>query len=101
MLVGNKSDLNDKRVVQESEGQSFAYDNNLNFMEVSAKSSHVDCTKVFEKTAEIFYKKIIDNRVDVTRGEFGVHLGPSHPKFVQATDPYKDSANNDRLCCFF
>ena len=37
MLVGNKSDLADRRSVSEEDGEKFAMDNNLLFIETSAK----------------------------------------------------------------
>ncbi|MES1902013.1 MAG: hypothetical protein MHPSP_000340, partial [Paramarteilia canceri] len=46
MLIGNKSDLgSEKREVTETEAQQYAFDNNLCFAEISAKSS-TDCQKV-------------------------------------------------------
>ena len=39
MLVGNKSDLDTRRQVSTEEGQRFAEEHNLIFMETSAKTS--------------------------------------------------------------
>ena len=36
MLVGNKSDLSDKRAVSQSEAEQFAHDHNLSYIETSA-----------------------------------------------------------------
>jgi GTPase SAR1 family protein len=38
MLIGNKSDLEEKRVVSREEGEKFAQDNGLFFLETSAKT---------------------------------------------------------------
>jgi len=40
MLIGNKSDLAHRRAVSTQEGEQFARDNGLVFMETSAKTSH-------------------------------------------------------------
>ena len=39
MLIGNKSDLDQRRQVSTEEGERFAKDNNLIFMETSAKTA--------------------------------------------------------------
>ena len=40
MLIGNKSDLDHRRAVSTEEGDRFAKENNLVFLETSAKSAH-------------------------------------------------------------
>jgi GTPase SAR1 family protein len=40
MLVGNKTDLSHKRVVSTEEGEQFARENGLAFVETSAKTRH-------------------------------------------------------------
>ena len=40
MLVGNKSDLEERRVVSSQEGAKFAAENNLLFLETSAKTAN-------------------------------------------------------------
>lgn len=39
MLIGNKSDLEHRRAVTYAEGEAFAKENNLVFLETSAKSA--------------------------------------------------------------
>lgn len=39
LIVGNKSDLKDRRVVTENEGFQYAFDKKFDFMEVSAKDN--------------------------------------------------------------
>ena len=41
MLIGNKCDLESKRQVSKEEGEKFAKENGLVFMETSAKTAHV------------------------------------------------------------
>ena len=40
MLIGNKSDLAHRRAVSTQEGEQFAKENGLVFMETSAKTAH-------------------------------------------------------------
>ncbi len=40
MLIGNKSDLAHRRAVSTEEGEQFAKENGLVFMETSAKTAH-------------------------------------------------------------
>lgn len=54
MLIGNKVDLNHRRVVSTEEGQQFAKDNGLIFLETSAKTS-ANVEEAFLKTAEQIY----------------------------------------------
>jgi len=56
MLVGNKADLEEKRVVSKEEGENFAKLHNLLFLEVSAKSN-LNVDDAFIKTAENIHKK--------------------------------------------
>jgi GTPase SAR1 family protein len=39
MLIGNKSDLENKRAVSREEGEAFARQNNITFLETSAKTA--------------------------------------------------------------
>ena len=50
MLIGNKSDLGTKRAVNYEEGEKFANEHGLLFMETSAKTAY-NVEQVFLKTA--------------------------------------------------
>lgn len=65
MVIGNKSDLESKRQVSREEGERFAEENNLFFMEASAKSAE-NVEEAFNKTAETIYKKIQSGAIDLS-----------------------------------
>eukprot|EP01116_Phalansterium_solitarium_P000722 TRINITY_DN10572_c0_g1_i1.p2 TRINITY_DN10572_c0_g1~~TRINITY_DN10572_c0_g1_i1.p2 ORF type:complete len:201 (+),score=11.06 TRINITY_DN10572_c0_g1_i1:124-726(+) len=56
MLIGNKSDLEEKRVVSKEEGEAFAKANGLYFLEVSAKTA-ANVDEAFIATAKNIYEK--------------------------------------------
>jgi len=74
MLIGNKSDLEHRRAVSTAEGQKFAEDNGLIFMETSAKTS-ANVEEAFIKTAHAIYSNIKDGLYDPSREGNGVKLG--------------------------
>jgi small GTP-binding protein len=55
LLVGNKTDLEDKREVSKDEGKKFSSENKMYFMETSAKSGE----KVNEAFHHLFERKLI------------------------------------------
>ena len=74
MLIGNKSDLEHRRAVSAKEGEAFAQENGLVFLETSAKSA-ANVEMAFIKTAEHIYEKIKDGLYDPSREGNGVKLG--------------------------
>ncbi|THU72178.1 hypothetical protein C4D60_Mb04t09370 [Musa balbisiana] len=72
VLIGNKSDLARKRAVSTEEGEQFAKEHGLMFMEASARSGEnveevSECGGVaFLSSAEIIYKRIQDGQYDVS-----------------------------------
>ncbi|KAJ2784105.1 Ras- protein Rab-2A [Coemansia javaensis] len=78
ILIGNKCDLEAKRSVSREEGEKFASDNGLYFIETSAKTaSNVD--DAFIQTAQDIYEKVQEGVLVVNGEPSGVKLGPSQP----------------------
>jgi small GTP-binding protein len=75
-LVGNKTDLDSKRTVTSEEGERFARDNGLIFMEASAKSN-INVEEAFESTGRNIYNKIKEGTLDITSETCGVRMGPT------------------------
>jgi Ras-related protein Rab-2A len=84
MLIGNKSDLEHRRAVSTKEGEAFAQEHGLVFLETSAKTA-ANVEAAFIKTAENIYEKIKEGFYDPSREGNGVKLGvmASAPKSVK------------------
>lgn len=65
MLIGNKSDLNHRRAVSTEEGEQFAKEHGLVFMETSARTA-ANVEEAFIGTARRIYDKINDGVFDVS-----------------------------------
>ncbi len=66
MLIGNKSDLEARREVKKEEGEAFAREQGLIFMETSAKTvANVD--EAFIGTAKEIYTKIQEGNIDIDK----------------------------------
>jgi len=78
MLVGNKGDLDRRRAVTTEEGQQFARDHDLIFLETSAKTSD-NVEDAFVKTAQLIYEKVQSGALDIANESSGIKLGPIQP----------------------
>jgi len=74
MLIGNKSDLNHRRAVTYEEGEQFAKEHGLVFMETSAKTAH-NVEEAFINTARKIYEKIEQGVFDVSNESYGIKVG--------------------------
>eukprot|EP00298_Acanthocystis_sp_HF-20_P026727 c454_g1_i1.p1 GENE.c454_g1_i1~~c454_g1_i1.p1 ORF type:complete len:218 (-),score=52.97 c454_g1_i1:131-751(-) len=75
MLIGNKCDLQERRAVQYEEGERFARENGLIFMETSAKTAQ-NVDEAFISTARNIHAKVLEGDLDVSNeGKFGVRVG--------------------------
>jgi len=75
MLIGNKSDLEHRRAVTYAEGEAFAREHGLIFLETSAKTAH-NVEEAFVNTAKQIYAKIQDGVFDVNNESYGIRVGP-------------------------
>ena len=78
MLCVWHSDLESRRDVQKEEGEQFARENGLVFMETSAKTA-MNVEDAFLKTAEAIYTKVKSGVIDIGNEANGIKLGPSPP----------------------
>jgi len=74
MLIGNKVDLEHRRVVSTEEGQKFANEHGLIFLESSAKTAQ-NVEEAFSGVAAAIYKNIENGVYDVTNEAFGIKVG--------------------------
>lgn len=74
MLIGNKSDLADRRVVSKEEGEGFAKENGLLFMETSARTAQ-NIEEAFIQTAAKILQNIQDGVVEVSSESTGIVVG--------------------------
>jgi len=75
MLIGNKCDLFARREVQKEEGEAFAREHGLIFMETSAKTA-ANVEEAFINTAREIYTKIQEGVFDPTNEVTGIKIGP-------------------------
>ncbi|KAJ1991916.1 Ras- protein Rab-2A [Dimargaris cristalligena] len=95
MLIGNKCDLEAKRAVSREEGESFARENGLFFIETSAKTA-ANVEEAFVHTAADIHDKIQAGVLDVTNESSGIKLGPTQPNLSSFPS---GSAETGRGCC--
>lgn len=74
MLIGNKSDLEHRRQVTVEEGQAFAEEHNLIFLETSAKTA-ANVEEAFVNTARKIYENIKNGISDVNNEAHGIKVG--------------------------
>ena len=81
ILIGNKIDLEEKRVISYDEGNQFAIKNGISFAETSAKTG-VGIEDIFMKSAKEISKKINENYYDLTSEICGIRKGKNSSKNV-------------------
>ncbi|RIB22303.1 ras-related protein rab-2A-like protein [Gigaspora rosea] len=96
MLIGNKSDLESKRVVSYAEGEAFARQHGLFFMETSAKTAE-NVEDAYVDTAKDIYEKIKQGVFDVTNEGTGIKVG-SHLQSGGGSLPINVNGGNNNCC---
>jgi len=97
MLIGNKSDLDHKRAVTTAEGEQFAKENGLIFIETSAKTA-ANVEEAFIYTARKIYEKIQKGVFDVTNESYGIKLGPQAATSPGQRDGAPQQQKQDGCC---
>ena len=96
MLIGNKCDLEQKRQVSTDEGEAFAKEHGLVFLETSAKTAH-NVDDAFVQTAQAIYEKIAQGVFDVSNESFGIRLGTQQSASGPSGRP--GAAKASGCCC--
>ncbi|XP_061444125.1 ras-related protein Rab-2B isoform X1 [Rhineura floridana] len=81
MLIGNKGDLENQRAVQKEEGEAFAREHGMVFMETSAKTA-ANVEEAFLNTAKTIYSKIQQGQFDIANEGNGIRIGPQQPSGI-------------------
>ena len=97
MLIGNKSDLDHRRQVTREEGEKFARDHGLIFLETSAKTSS-NVEEAFHNTAQKIYDNIQSGIYDVDDEAHGIKIGMASQQNTIKQYETKPQ-NNESKCC--
>ena len=81
-LVGNKTDLDDKRVIPQVEGQKFADDNGLLFFETSAQNGS-NIEELFNKSTVEIVTKIESGKIQLDSQSTGIKIGKYPNKEIE------------------
>ena len=84
ILIGNKKDLEDKRQVTYEEGESFAKENGLMFLETSAKTAY-NVVEAFNLSAQAILNNIEKTGIDPTDNKSKVKLNNQTNNQTQGT----------------
>ena len=117
MLIGNKrlhhfwyldcnliilsellSDLEARRDVKREEGEAFAREHGLIFMETSAKTA-ANVEEAFINTAREIYDKIQEGVFDINNEANGIKIGPQHSPAGGAQSGAGGQGGSSGGCC--
>jgi GTPase SAR1 family protein len=99
MLVANKCDMESKRAVPAEEGMRFARENDLLFIETSAKTAQ-NVDEAFTNTARTIYQNIQEGKYDLTNDANGIRTGPN--SIISSTTsltPAPENRGEKSGCC--
>ncbi len=91
MLIGNKADMEARRQVSAAEGEKFAADHGLIFLETSAKTA-ANVEEAFVRTAAKIHDNIAKNLYDIRSDSSGIKLGVQAPAAPGAPAPGQKAA---------
>ena len=92
------SDLEARRDVKREEGEAFAREHGLVFMETSAKTA-ANVEEAFINTAREIYDKIQEGVFDINNEANGIKLGPQHSPAGGAAAGQGGQAGSSGGCC--
>ena len=98
MLIGNKCDLESKREVKYEEGEAFAKEHGLVFMETSAKTAQ-NVEEAFINTAKEIFGKIQEGVFDITNEANGIKLGHAQDSGSRGVRSQEKSTTSSGGCC--
>ena len=98
VLVGNKSDLEDKRQVSTEEGQELAEKYGLQFYETSAKTGE-NVNEIFYDSADEIAKKIDQNYYDLENDTCGIKQGINRQNQNPMLNLGEGNKKKDGGCC--
>ena len=96
ILVGNKTDLEDKREVSYDEGSIYAQKNGMLFFECSAKTGQ-NIDKIFNESTREIDKRIKDGFYDLSNENCIIKQGTMTSSITLKKDQDKERSG---LCCF-
>ena len=100
LLIGNKSDLKDQREVSYEEGEAYAKEHNMLFLETSAKTGN-NIGDIFEKSLNQIAKNIKNNVYNLENDSCGIRVGINNKDtFVlgDGDNNNKESKKRDNCC---
>ncbi|XP_023215004.1 ras-related protein Rab-2-like [Centruroides sculpturatus] len=98
MLIGNKCDLESKREVNREEGEIFAREHGLIFMETSAKTA-ANVEEAFINTAKEIYDKIQGGAFDISNEANGIKIGTQHSPTNRPLPVNSQGSGQGSGCC--
>uniref|UniRef100_A0A7R9VA95 Uncharacterized protein n=1 Tax=Chlamydomonas euryale TaxID=1486919 RepID=A0A7R9VA95_9CHLO len=98
MLIGNKSDLSHRRAVTTEEGEAFAREHGLIFLETSARTAH-NVEDAFVNTSREIYAKIQDGVFDLSNESYGIKVGYNAGPNAQAGGAPAATPARNSSCC--
>lgn len=98
IIVGNKSDLIEKRQVTPQEIQKFVTKHNLMYIETSAKIGSHEINNIFTKASEKVIEGVNSGNIEVNESN-GIRLGCKFPKEYKKKRTCCDDDIVDPNCC--